>query len=290
MPGLNFLPLKPFAWAWATTLDGASEVIQAVYAEMVRRKQIFAKLQRPNFQSTTAEEKREHDLVPITVLIDEFGSLSLPIPVPKSLLKDHPLVEELKQQNAAKEIIGTYVGKLAREARFAGIFVQVALQRGDASIISGELRSNLGMRLQLVPANGIMEQTSLGMLFDSSMLDSVRERVATLTNGSQGLAIMAGETGQVEGVKIPFMDAEFVEAELLSRGLTPATKFLRVHEGDETLTISDFPLEAQKEMEKETDRLVAIREEENRQYLEEMALTGPAWLDDDLDLSDVDPL
>lgn len=197
--GLDFLPLKPFAWAWATTLEDASATIQALYAEVTRRKAALQELGKVNWQSCSAEERAQYNLVPITCLIDEFGSLALEIPVPKGLPKEDPLVEEMAGQNAAKATIKAYVGKIAREARFAGIFLQVALQRPDTAIMgSGELRSNLSFRTQLVPKTATVEDTALRMLFDTEVLDSVRERVGTLADGTPGLAVVASE-GSLSG-------------------------------------------------------------------------------------------
>lgn len=227
--GLDFLPLKPFAWAWATTLEDASATIQALYEEVTRRKAALQELGKVNWQSCSAEERARFNLVPITCLIDEFGSLALEIPVPKGLPKDDPLVEELAGQNAAKATIKAYVGKIAREARFAGIFLQVALQRPDTAIMgSGELRSNLSFRTQLVPKTATIEDTALRMLFDTEVLDSVRERVGTLADGTPGLAVVASEGGMAQGVKIPFMLPELIEEALRSHGLQPVETPLRI--------------------------------------------------------------
>lgn len=240
--GVDFLPLKPFCLAWATTLEASSDAIIQVYAEVARRKKVLGTLQRPNWQSATAEERAQYSLTPITVLIDEFGSLALEIPVPKSLPKDDPLVMELQAQNAAKAIIKTYAGKIAREARFAGVFLQIALQRPDAAIMgSGEFRSNLGMRTQLVPPAASIDNTTLGMLFESEMLESVRERMNTLSDGSHGLAIVAGEGGMAQGVKIPYSAPEAIEQLLHERGVPEVTKPMVLKEGTDTIELEELP-------------------------------------------------
>ncbi|WP_411730755.1 FtsK/SpoIIIE domain-containing protein [Paeniglutamicibacter sp.] len=276
--GLDFLPLKPFCLGWATTLEGAADAIQQMYVEVSRRKKVLSHLRAPNWQSASPEDQKKYNLVPITILIDEFGSLALEIPIPKSLPKDDPIVEELQAQNAAKAMIKTYAGKIAREARFAGVFLQVALQRPDAAIMgSGEFRSNLGMRTQLVSPVGFPDNTTLGMLFDSEMIESARERMSTLADGSHGLAIVAGEGGRAQGVKVPYSDPAEVEAMLRSRGVPFVTSPLKLKEGTETVTVEELPQWWQ-EIAKDTPRKpVPDTAPEPTGVAPEPAAPEPAW-------------
>ena len=142
----DFRFAEPYAKAVATTVPEAGGVMGLVYAEVVRRKDLNSKHGVGSFRDLPDDVRP----VPFVVFLDEFTSLITQEPAGKP--SDDVEVENERQKiltaNAARARIGTHVGKIAREARSAGVILVLGTQKLNSKILenvpgSTDLRANM---------------------------------------------------------------------------------------------------------------------------------------------------
>lgn len=218
--GLDFAAIRPWTVAWATeSLEAAQAAMERIYAEVGRRKAILAREGEVKWSDLTGDVRENEQVHPILVVIDELGSLVLLEDVPKGLPKGDPYVVDAETRNAARSIIRSLVGRVAREARFAGIHLAVALQRPDAGIIGGELRSNLASAVQLAPPGKPISREAMTMLIPGDQGPLASAALSALDDGhSPGLAVMASDGGSVAGFRVAFAPMKAIPALLESIG------------------------------------------------------------------------
>ncbi|WP_248581562.1 FtsK/SpoIIIE domain-containing protein [Nocardioides sp. InS609-2] len=129
--GADFQFVKPYARAFADDAFGAAGVMKTVYAEVARRKALNAQ------HGVGSYLELPEPPPPIVVLIDEFTSLMGQSPVPKP--SDDPQLEferaVIIAENQARAEIGIYAGKMAREARSAGVTLLLGTQKLAAKML-----------------------------------------------------------------------------------------------------------------------------------------------------------
>lgn len=126
--GADFQYAKPWFTAMTGDVHEASALMDWAYGEVKRRKDMNA----AHGASSIKELPEEIRPRPLAVVIDEFTSLMLADPVPKTdgsetpeMLRD---IEEKRLESVAKRNIGLKVGRIAREARSAGVVLVLATQ------------------------------------------------------------------------------------------------------------------------------------------------------------------
>jgi hypothetical protein len=154
--GADFVFAQDRCWAFAQTPFEAAGVMRSVYAEVVRRKTLNSQ------HGVGSIDELPDDLRPprIMVLIDEFTSLMGLEQVPKS--DDPEMQEEIEQLeaiNRAKVEVGVFAGKIAREARSAGVHLALGTQKLAASLLeklpgASDLKVNLARTLLGKATNG----------------------------------------------------------------------------------------------------------------------------------------
>jgi hypothetical protein len=223
--GLDFLSIRPWCAAWADTLGSARAVLQAVYAEVGRRKAVLQREGEVKWSDLSPAVRATERIGPLTVLVDEASSLFIPpdTKVVNALPKDDPEREALTAQAADKAMVKLLVGKLAREARFVGVHLQIGTQRPDAEILGGELRSNLTSVVQLTKPGAVPSSQALGMVFSAEQVPQAVEVLGVLDDGrSPGLAVVAAEGGTVQGLRVGYAPMREVAALLEERGVPHA--------------------------------------------------------------------
>jgi len=139
---------KDYAAGFAVDLYEAAATLKAVYAIVVERRKINSAMGVGSY----------HELAdpppPLVVLIDEFTSLMQKENVPP--VSDDPEEEVLREEiisiNRAKQEIGTFTGKLAREAASAGVNLLLGTQKLSAKLLEtlpggSDLKTNLARTL-----------------------------------------------------------------------------------------------------------------------------------------------
>jgi len=209
--GLDFLNLRDYCSGWGDTYQASSELIQRIYAEVPRRKAVLLKHGKRSWHLLPREIREAEDIHPLLVVIDEYMSLSIQTKLPSGIDKDSSFAINTIALNEAKALITLTVGTIAREARFVGIHLAVALQRPDTAAIPGfgEVRSNMTHRLQLFSPTFIPPAITLAMMFDSDAVPEVQRLARALSDGqSPGLAITLEDGKGPQALRIGFADPE----------------------------------------------------------------------------------
>ena len=225
--GLDFIKVKPYCSAWAETLLEAQTVIEAVYAEGQRVKQVLKRYEEVNWADLSEEVRHGENIHPTLCVVDEFMALSLQEPVP-ALDRDHPLVVAANERNSARAILLANVGSIARELRFSGIFLALAMQRPDAGQLKGfgEIRSNLTSALQLNAPGKQPAIETLRMVFPGDAANEAARVLAELDDGvSRGLAAVGADGGSVQGFRVGYAPAREIPELLEAIGVQPAVKW-----------------------------------------------------------------
>ena len=132
--GADFVFAERHCESFISTLEGTAGLLERVYAIVSAQK----KVRRQYGAGAWYDLPEDIRPTPHLVLIDEFFSL---------VMKSAGKSEENQARNEVKENILDLVGRLAREARAAGVHLALVAQRPDASVMKGEMRFNLGARV-----------------------------------------------------------------------------------------------------------------------------------------------
>lgn len=221
--GADFASVRPYLRGMATTVEEVSDLVLAAYAEGERRRALLLERGAVKWSDLPSSDH----VRPLTVVLDEYSSLVLSPPVDKGL--PEAVREGLERENAARALIRTYVGKIARELRFVGVHLVIAMQRADVASLGGgssagggELRSNLSSGVMLIAPGRVPGGETLRMIFPQpEAAEQVAQLVARLDDGgSPGLAIVGGEGGTVHALRVGYADAQELPAILDARGVT----------------------------------------------------------------------
>ena len=221
--GADFAALRPYLRGMATTVEEVSDLVLAAYAEGERRRGLLLERGAVKWSDLPASDH----VRPLTVVLDEYSSLVLSPPVDKVL--PEAIREGIEAENAARALIRTYVGKIARELRFVGVHLVIAMQRADVASLGGgssagggELRSNLSSGVMLIAPGRVPGGETLRMIFPQpEAAEQVAGLVARLDDGrSPGLAIVGGEGGSVHALRVAYADARELPGVLDARGVT----------------------------------------------------------------------
>lgn len=144
--GADFKFVEPYAKAFADDIFKGAGLMKHIYSEVMRRKDLNAKYGVSGI-SELPEDVRPPMLV---VMIDEFTSLTAPSAVPPKsddveMERDR---EAIIAENLARGQIGSMAGKLAREARSAGVVLLLGTQKMTATMLDkipngSDLKTNL---------------------------------------------------------------------------------------------------------------------------------------------------
>lgn len=130
--GADFIFAKDRCKAFAQTPFEAAGVMRSIYAEVAARKNLNAKHGAGSIDELPADIRPPR----IFLFIDEFTSLMGQALVPKT---DDPEmqdeIEALEAENRARNEIGMFVGKIAREARSAGVHLALGTQKLTAKML-----------------------------------------------------------------------------------------------------------------------------------------------------------
>jgi hypothetical protein len=156
----DFKAFEPYARSFAVTITDAAAALRAIYAEVEQRKTVNAAHGVGSYRDLPDGIRPPH----ILVMVDEFTSLIASESPPRSPFDDPDLEAERQEQLAVrdeKRAIGTLIGKIAREARSAGVSLVLGTQKLMAKSLddipggaSGDLKTNLARILLGVTSSG----------------------------------------------------------------------------------------------------------------------------------------
>ncbi len=271
----DFKFAEPYSTAFAVDVASAAALMKALYAEVVRRKDMNAAAGVGGFRDLENPPK------PYLVVIDEFTSLIGASPVPPP--SDDPEIEVERQavvaDNGYRSMIGAMAGKIAREARSAGFTLILGTQRLTAKMLdpipgSQDLRTNLSRMLVGKATTGEM-QSALRAPFDAPNLGAVVPK---------GRALWETSAGAAQAVQGWYAPQSYLAADLAAR-LSPLDPSERIDIGGympkpaavagvteevSFLGEMDFSLD-ELELDEEDDQQAVQEEEEVEQAADEPA-------------------
>ncbi|KQP63078.1 FtsK/SpoIIIE domain-containing protein [Nocardioides sp. Leaf285] len=167
---VDFNFVEPYTRAVARSVWEAKGVIEAIYAEVTRRKAINGAHNCGNYRDLPEDVRYPH----VLVVMDEFTSLMMPEQAPKPMSDDPGVLAEhakVVAMNACRAYIGTYVGKIVREARSTGFTMLMATQALKAETLSkipgaNDLKDNMS-RMIVGRASIGQLQAALKMPFEA---------------------------------------------------------------------------------------------------------------------------
>lgn len=218
--GLDFRALRPYAVGWAEEPLAAAELMDAVYAEGQRRSNILNDFQGlTSWHELPPEVLERENIRQLIVFVDEFTALTT-IREFKGLPKDHPKVKKAAPMNEAKASVMMATDDIAREMRFVGIRLVLGLQRPDANILGGAMRSNFPTMIQLKTPGRPLKPEALRMVFPNEDFDLANKEFRDLDTGKRGLAVTMQDGGDAVGFRVAFAKPEHIPPMLDARGIS----------------------------------------------------------------------
>lgn len=148
---VDFENWRPFVrkggWGCESLEEGAV-VLEQLYREGERRATVLKRYKAKNVNELPADIRAT--MRDVVIIIDEVTGLFAPETVPRRLSGKDPLRVEAENRNYAKELIKTFVQKIAAEQRFVGFHLILSTQVASTDTgISTSLRTNLPHKMLL---------------------------------------------------------------------------------------------------------------------------------------------
>lgn len=130
----DFLFMEQYAKAFAVTMIDTSAMMRGVYEEVKNRVALLAKYKVGNIKDLPPEVRPRF----VYVILDEFTGLVSTDKVPARIDDPEAMAEreEVVFNNMLKNDVGQMTGKIAREARAAGVTLILATQKLDAATLA----------------------------------------------------------------------------------------------------------------------------------------------------------
>lgn len=188
---------RPVVLAVATSLEDIAGLLGWADQEQMRRYETMES-EGVTFWQDLPDEHRP---APLLIVCDEAFALM----AVEKVAKDD---EAGNQRNLLRGQCSGAIGSVARLGRAAGVHLMLATQRPDATVLSGELKNNLGARLACGQLDGIASR----MVLDSD--------AATLTPARpKGRGIFIGDGSPVpHEVQITYSDDDMLDRHLSDGG------------------------------------------------------------------------
>lgn len=214
----NWRPfVRPGGWGCESLEEGAT-TLEQLYREGERRAELFKQYGAKKLADLPADIRRT--MKEVVIVVDEVTGLFTMDAVPKRLEADDPLRMEAESKNYARELIKTFIEKIAAEQRFVGYHLVLSTQVASVSTgISTALRTNLPHKL-LLGARATDGNRKL-ILTDVTRVPQVPDHVKVDPGASlgAGVAELAGQNPAV--FKSYYAGEAELIAQLRSRGIQP---------------------------------------------------------------------
>lgn len=212
---VDFNFAEPYSRAVGRTVWEAKGIIAAIYAEVLRRKAVNSQYNCGNYRDLPEEVRYNH----VLIVLDEFTSMMLPEPVPKAMddsAETLHAIESAKAINAARAFIGSYVGKIVREARSTGFTMLLATQALKADTLAkipgaNDLKDNMSRM--------IVGRASYGQLAAALKMPTEVPAQADVLPAGRGLYEGNGRASEI--VQCWFEPSQSVFSERLATRIIP---------------------------------------------------------------------
>lgn len=184
-----YRPYVPVVLGIATTLEDALTVLRFSQQTMMQRYELMEThgvqnyIDLPELEDGGSRQR-------VMVMVDEAAELLSPTGVK---------TDEGKADDLLKGEALTLIGSIARLGRAAGVHLVLAMQRPDAKIISGEIRSNFMCRI----AAGVLTSAASAMTLESGAGTTINPNVK-----GRGMVYLNGKLYDFQGF---FAAPEFID-------------------------------------------------------------------------------
>ena len=183
-----YRPYVPVVLGIATTLDDALTILRFCQQTMMQRYELMEKHGVQDY--VDLPPLPEGDRQRLLTMVDEAAELLSPTGVK---------TDEGKADDLLKGEALTLIGSIARLGRAAGVHLILAMQRPDAKIISGEIRSNFMCRI----AAGVLTSAASAMTLESGAGTMINPNVK-----GRGMVYLNGKLYDFQGF---FATPEFID-------------------------------------------------------------------------------
>ncbi|WP_171006193.1 FtsK/SpoIIIE domain-containing protein [Microbacterium sp. 4NA327F11] len=207
--------VRPGGWGCESYEENAT-TLELLYREGERRAQVFKRYGVKKLSELPADLRE--GMREVVIVVDELTGLFSMDTVPKRLDGDDPLRREAESRNYARELIRTYIEKIAAEQRFVGYHLVVSTQVATTNTgISTALRTNLPHKIILGPR--ATEANRRLLLTDVTSAPTVPEHIRNDEAASRGVGVaeLAGQRPRI--FKSYFSSEHELINELRSRGV-----------------------------------------------------------------------
>lgn len=173
--------LKPYAkykntvMGIGTTLEDMVEIIRYAKEEMMRRYEAMEELEVNHFGDLPDPPRA------IMLMVDEAYML---------MATEGVKTDQGKENDQLHGEASTLIGEILRLGRAAGVHITLAMQRPDATVLKGEFKNNLEVRI----AAGRLDSTPSAMVLDSGLATRVPSNIK-----GRGVASMNGDQELYQG-------------------------------------------------------------------------------------------
>lgn len=214
----NWRPfVRPGGWGCESLEEGAT-TLEQLYREGERRAELFKQYGAKKLADLPADMRRT--MKEVVIVVDEVTGLFTMDAVPKRLEADDPLRMEAESKNYARELIKTFIEKIAAEQRFVGYHLVLSTQVASVKTgISTALRTNLPHKL-LLGARATDGNRKL-ILTDVTRVPQVPDHIKVDSGASLGVGVaeLAGQTPSV--FKSFYASESDLMSQLHGRGIRP---------------------------------------------------------------------
>ncbi|HLS74711.1 MAG TPA: hypothetical protein VK046_13130 [Actinomycetaceae bacterium] len=226
---VDFEWIKPYVrdGGWGCeSYEAMAATCSMVYAEGKRRAQVLKSCGINNWLSITDDPSFR----PLVLIADEYTGLMTEERVPKALPKDHPMRAEAETTNGYKDMIATFIQKIALEMRFVGVHVFVSTQLGNTKTgVSTALKAACGNRFLMGPNASDNQRANAFAAPDAVAV--VPDNVATTAGVSKGVGV-----SETEGQPSQVFKGYFATPAEFAANLEAATHLQRTTRPEPTRT------------------------------------------------------
>lgn len=182
--------LIPWLSGYAVTMSTAAAVISDLREEVSRRAHILCEQGVGYWSELPTKVRAENSILPVTLIVNNDGEFTSEFEE-----KDFNLFPELRESRKREmERIWVGLGRLAREARWVGVYVVFSTQRLTASTMPTSLRVNFTSSVLLLGAGHAPSPQQIAIVFGSNA-PAVAEILELNTSGPLGSAVISESSG-----------------------------------------------------------------------------------------------
>lgn len=182
--------LIPWLSGYAVTMTTAAAVISDLMDEVSRRGHILRERGVGYWSELPSKVRAENSILPVTLIVNNDGEFTSEFEE-----QDFSLFPELRESRRNEmEQIWVGLGRLAREARWVGVYVVFTTQRLTASTMPSELRFNFTSSVLLLGAGHAPSPQQVAIVFGSNA-PAVSEILELNAPGLLGSAVISDSSG-----------------------------------------------------------------------------------------------